>query len=388
MLEDERFGNRVEHVLVRFYAIAGQRGLEWLRSVASIRDDELVHAAFKAFICGLDTTNTDSARRRQCAEILPALRKRLSSSNAVQSQNMIHLIFLLSYQELLVWNNAKAWMMHISGLSAIVQDLGPHAFKGPYERRTLQQSRLFLVSVILLQYHGLCQCISANPRQIPLNIFLRRTSFLETSKWQKIPWSDGSTKDLLDRTLDTLAFIPGLLGLSDRVRIEPSMTQDLDDGVTRVVHALNVWRLERLPQYISPLVSDPLDLEDLIERLRDGALVDSVVAQAVVLHLSTWLFLTRLDLVYASMLPWSINYTVRSILSICEEYSYHQDGMGVLPWTTAIRVALFTNLGDDEEMRSWGRDLCVRLETRYSVRMLSDIIASLPGPDEVLKFDD
>ena len=95
MLEDEHFGNRMEHVLVRFHAIAGQRGLEWLRSVASVRDDELVHVAFKAFICGLDTTNTDNARR-QCAEMLPAIRKRIDSSNAVQSPNMIHMNFLES----------------------------------------------------------------------------------------------------------------------------------------------------------------------------------------------------------------------------------------------------------------------------------------------------
>jgi len=149
ILEDEHFGSRMEHVLVRFYAIAGQRGLDWLRSVASIRDDELVHITFKALICGLDTTNTDPARRRRCAEILPAIRKRIASANAVQSQNMIHLVVLLSYQELLVWNNAKAWMMHISGLSAIVQNLGPQAFKGVTERKTLHQTRLFLVSVTL-----------------------------------------------------------------------------------------------------------------------------------------------------------------------------------------------------------------------------------------------
>lgn len=232
------------------------------------------------------------------------------------------------------------------------------------------------------------QAVSANTCQIPLNIFLRRTSFLETPKWQKVPWSDGSTKDLLDHVLDTLAFIPGLLGLSDRVRIEPSMMQDLDDGVTRVAHALNVWRLIRLSQYMSPLLSDPAGLEDLVERLSDGTFVDTVVAQAVVLHLSTWLFLTRLSPVYAAVLPWSITYAVSSILRICEEYSYRQEGMGVLPWTTAIRVALFTNLGDDDKMKPWGRDLCVRLETRYSVRLLSDIIASLPGTDEVLTFDD
>lgn len=145
MLEDESFSLQMDHVLVRFYAIAGQRGVDWLRSVADVRDDELVHATFKALICGLDSTTTTPARQRRCAEVLPAIRKRISKSDAVHSQNMIHLIFLLSYQELLVWNNAKAWMMHISGLSAVVQTLGPHAFKTPSQLRTFQQIRLFSV---------------------------------------------------------------------------------------------------------------------------------------------------------------------------------------------------------------------------------------------------
>ena len=228
----------------------------------------------------------------------------------------------------------------------------------------------------------------ADAKQIPLNFFLRRNSFLEEPKWQKVPWSDGSTKDILDHVLDTLAFIPGLLGLSDRVRIEPIMTRDLDDGVTRVADALNIWRFKTLPQYMSPPPPDSVDFKDVVERLSNGKLVDSILAQAVVLHFSTWLFLTRIDTIYVALLPWSVNYIITSMLSICEEYSYHQDGMGVLPWTTAIRVALFTNLGNDEKMKSWGRDLCVRLETRYSVRLLSDIIASLPGTDEVLKFGD
>jgi hypothetical protein len=223
--------------------------------------------------------------------------------------------------------------------------------------------------------------------QIPLDVFLRHSSFLEQPKWQKVPWSDGSTKDILDHVLDTLAFIPGLLGLSDRVRIEPGMTRDLDDGVKRIADALNIWRL-KFREYMPPHLPDPEDFENLVERLSDGTLVDSIVAQAVVLYFSTWLFLTRIDTIYIALLPWSVDYIVRSMLSICEEYSYHQDGMGVLPWTTAIRVALFTNLGNDEKMKSWGRDLCVRLDSRYSVRLLSDIIASLPGTDEVLKFDD
>jgi hypothetical protein len=61
---------------------------------------------------------------------------------------MIHLVFLLSYQELLVWNNPKAWMMHIWGLSTVVQSLGPHAFKIVLELRTYRLIRLFNVSSV------------------------------------------------------------------------------------------------------------------------------------------------------------------------------------------------------------------------------------------------
>lgn len=148
MLEDERFGLQMDHVLVRFSGLVGHRGLEWLKLIARNRDDDLVHIALKALICGLDSTSTDLARRHQCAVILPAIRKRLSSSDAVRSHDLINLIFLASYQELLVWNNARAWMMHLSGLSTIAQNLGPYAFKGEFERKTFQQVRLFTVRLI------------------------------------------------------------------------------------------------------------------------------------------------------------------------------------------------------------------------------------------------
>lgn len=146
MLQDELFGRQMDHVLVRFHAIAGSQNLEWLNLVATVRDDELVHSAFKALICGLDSTTTLATRRHRCAEILPAIRQRVASPGAMRSLNMIHLVFVLSYQELLVWNNPKAWLMHIWGLSTIVQTLGPHAFRGILELRTLKQIRLFNVS--------------------------------------------------------------------------------------------------------------------------------------------------------------------------------------------------------------------------------------------------
>jgi hypothetical protein len=136
----------MDHVLVRFHAIAGPQNLEWLRLVSVIRDDKLVHDTFKALICGLDSTTATASRRRKCVEIMPAIRKRLSTLHGTRCLNMVHLVFLLSYQELLVWNNPKAWMMHICGLSTIVQILGPDAFKGVLELKTLRQVRLFNVS--------------------------------------------------------------------------------------------------------------------------------------------------------------------------------------------------------------------------------------------------
>lgn len=385
MLQDELFGRQMDHVLVRFHAIAGSQNLEWLKLVSIIRDDKLVHDTFKALICGLDSTTTTSTRRRKCVEILPAIRKRLSSLYGTRCVNMVHLVFLLSYQELLVWNNPKAWMMHIWGLSTIVQTLGPDVFRGVLELRTLRQFRLFNVS----EHANLRWSPVANIQQVALNLFLRRRSFFEAAQWLHVPWSGGVAKDLLDHAVDTIACVPGSLAECDRIRNEGATTKCLHEEVTRMTNALNVWRFERLARHICSISGKPANIELIVQKLSTGTLVDAHIGQAVVLHLSNWLLLSRLEPIYTASLPWSRQYLIESILSISEEFSYRQRGMGVLPWTFAIRVALFTPLQDDETLKPRGRDLCMRIESRYSVRMLSDIIASLPGAnDKILKFDD
>jgi hypothetical protein len=151
---------------------------------------------------------------------------------------------------------------------------------------------------------------------------------------------------------------------------------------------LNIWRHQRLSQHCVLSPGKPVNLENVVQELSDGTLSNASTAQAVVLYLSTWLLLTRLEPICTVPLPWSIEYLTESILDICEEYSYRQSSSGVLPWTFAIRVALFTSFQDGDATRARGRNLCVRVESRYSVRLLSDIIASLPGQDEVLKFDE
>jgi hypothetical protein len=224
--------------------------------------------------------------------------------------------------------------------------------------------------------------------QVPLNVFLRRRSFLEGPEWLHVPWSDGGAKDLQDHTVDILVFVPGLLGETDRIRLEGATAKRLHAGVSRVFDALNIWRHQRLAQYCMLSPDKPVNLENVVQELSDGTLVNASIAQAVVLYLSTWLILTRLEPLCTIPLPWSIEYLTESILDVCEEYSYQQSPSGVLPWTFALRVALFTNLQDGDATRARGRSLCVRMESRCSVRLLSDIIASLPGQDEVLKFDE
>jgi hypothetical protein len=224
--------------------------------------------------------------------------------------------------------------------------------------------------------------------QVPLNVFLRRRSFLEGSEWLHVPWSDGGSKDLQDHIVDIMVFLPGLLGETDRIRVEGATTKRLHAGVSRVVDALNIWRYQRLSQHCVLSPNKPIHLENVVQEFSDGILANASIAQAVVLYLATWLLLTRLEPVYTVPLPWSIEYLTKSILDICEEYSYRQSSSGVLPWTFALRVALFTKLQDGDTTRARGRSLCVRMESRCSVRLLSDIIASLPGQDEVLKFDE
>jgi hypothetical protein len=224
--------------------------------------------------------------------------------------------------------------------------------------------------------------------QVPLNVFRRQRSFLEGPEWLNVPWSDGGSKDLQDHIVDIMVFLPGLLGETDRIRVEGATTKRLHTGVSRVIDALNIWRHQRLPQHCFLSPGKLVTLENVAQELSDGTLANAGIAQAVVLYLATWLLLTRLEPVYTVPLPWSIQYLTGSILDICEEYSYRQSASGVLPWTFALRVALFTNLQDGDATRARGRNLCVRMESRCSVRLLSDIIASLPGQDEVLKFDE
>jgi hypothetical protein len=242
MLQDELFGRQMDHVFVRFHAIAGFQNLEWLKLVSTIRNDKLVHDTFKALICGLDTTTSTPTRRQKCVEILPAIQKRLSSVHKTCCLNMVHVVFLLSYHELLVWNNPKAWMIHIWGLSTIVQTIGPAAFRGVLELKILKQVRLFNVS----QHADLSGCLVADIHQVVLNLFLRRRSFLETPQWLQVPWSGGVTKGLLDHAVDIILCVPGSLAECDRIRNEGATTARLHGEVTRIIHALDVWRFGRL----------------------------------------------------------------------------------------------------------------------------------------------
>lgn len=220
--------------------------------------------------------------------------------------------------------------------------------------------------------------------QVPLDLFLRRKSFLAAPEWISEPWLDHSEKDLVDHAIDVLVHIPGLNEMVDLVAAGKEGPLTLEAKVTSLIGGLHAWQSCHLEHYYWLQYGGAIDFNHLVQSLGKGALIDSHLARAVVLHLSTWLLLTRVN--KDAFLPWSAASMVNDVLSICNEYSYHQEGAGILPWTFAIRVALFTDLGNAQLCR--GADLCNRLESRYSVNMLSSIIGSLPGPNTRMQFQD
>lgn len=143
---DEKFGRHLHFVLPRFRAIAGEDGIAWLTAVAQIKEDVLLHEALKALVIGLDSTSKHSAQRRYCADVLSSTRLHLSHYSTQATHSTVMLTFLLSFHELLVWNNAKSWMMHLWGMSQFVRAMGPQAFTSPLTLMTFRWFRHFSVS--------------------------------------------------------------------------------------------------------------------------------------------------------------------------------------------------------------------------------------------------
>lgn len=146
---DERFGRQLHFVLPRFKAIAGDEGYEWLARVAGQHEEPLLQGALKALVVGLDRNSTVAAQRRLCADVLPSTRRWLSHPDAPLSHSTVYLIFMLSFHELLVWSNAKAWMMHLWGLSKIIHHQGPQSFTAPFALRTFCWFRHISVSLVI-----------------------------------------------------------------------------------------------------------------------------------------------------------------------------------------------------------------------------------------------
>lgn len=198
------------------------------------------------------------------------------------------------------------------------------------------------------------------------------------------PWSEDGEKDLVDQAVDILVYVPGLIEKADIVMAGDESPTVLQSEAARLVSELWAWRTRYLNPYCRSQYGKVLKFDALARSIADGALVDALLARAVVLHLTTWLLLLRFR--PGEQLLWPVDDLVDIVLSICDEYAYRQEGAGMLPWTFSIRVALFTATDDASMPR--GRELCHWLESRHSVRMLSDIIESLPGRDTKMQIHD
>lgn len=198
------------------------------------------------------------------------------------------------------------------------------------------------------------------------------------------PWSEDGEKNLIDRAVDILVYVPGLIEKADLVMVGTESPNVLQSEAARLVGELWAWRTRYLNPYCRSHYGKILKFDALARSIANGTFVDAFLARAIVLHLTTWLLLTRFR--PGEQLLWPVGELVDTVLDICDEYAYRQDDAGMLPWTFSIRVALFTATDDASKRR--GRELCNRLETRYSLHMLSDIIESLPGLNTKMQIHD
>lgn len=141
--------------MTRFTSLIGLEGTTWITQLEFHNsDDALFQRIFDSFIIGLCSRpgpafDEKYTLGKEYAKILPLFQERLCHIHEVQQTTTLAITFLLSFYELFVWNDAKAWMMHLDGMMKIVKLRGPHAFKAGIDCMTFKWFRQFAVGSIL-----------------------------------------------------------------------------------------------------------------------------------------------------------------------------------------------------------------------------------------------
>ena len=104
---------------------------------------------------GLCLPGPELAYRRWYKNILARFQDRLSNHQGFDLMNTLAVTIVLSYHELVVCNNPKAWVMHLNGMGRIIQMLGPVAFTSRPALHAFKWYRRFGVSVLYKTY---CVC--------------------------------------------------------------------------------------------------------------------------------------------------------------------------------------------------------------------------------------
>ncbi|KAF2158523.1 hypothetical protein M409DRAFT_30960 [Zasmidium cellare ATCC 36951] len=209
-----------------------------------------------------------------------------------------------------------------------------------------------------------------------LCVELRRPCFVALKSWMTVPWSTGlKSKSLLDRSVDLLVRIPGLLKGYDDSLCGKLSPEGLDQIVYNLVDDMHEWLRKHLstsPLYATCFESDqPVDIQAVACAISTGKCSDAEFAQAVALYLSTWLLITRLGDRYTHMLPQPVAILAEHTLAICKAYLCRQEETGLVPWIFATRIAL---LMPTTAMVSNKVELCREIDRRYSCELMATSI--------------
>lgn len=372
--------------LVDRYAPVTPGAHQWLRSVAAESYDEessLSMAVRALSMASCAAQDHDKGLQVQAhgiyTKVLRQLQYELNSPGWSTRPEVLYATMVVSLFELLIRNNAMSWLIHLNGLSRLLQHRGPASHATGLEHETLRFFRIF----------GLTLCV-----------FTRTPSFLSQPAWKTQPWAYGyPSKDIQDLLLDQVLDIPTLWCQADMLRqriaagnISPEAARHeqgrLQSNLASVYAGLEEWKHKWALTY--PGVSEAL-AQQSPSHSQDGLasghkysseripLIDHTLSQSVNMYYAGKLLLLRARLDVDQLTPEKVQELVELIREGVEfSLQVVDDYFGAMRLLFPLRVAYFT-APEDSPLRPRIQQLFDILAEQFQVAFARVLVASLPG---------
>ncbi|CAI6340326.1 unnamed protein product [Periconia digitata] len=210
---------------------------------------------------------------------LRQVKKAIEKDSEATKDHIIATCFLLGlYEYMCNPHSTYGWQNHVRGVETLLQLRGPHAFRSGFSHKLFAGVRLEIICLSMVN---------------------RKATYLGTSEWLRIPWSEKSTpKSYSNRILDLLAQIPQLLesldGLHNNDPLNRHSWDTLLEACWKLDDAAQKWSVDFYPICApvfsnSPHTFDP-SVPDLAVPLTAVSRINHSNAQALALYWSVCLY--------------------------------------------------------------------------------------------------